>query len=98
MSEMESPSTSSEKPSWVVAVSLGRPDAHALCGFCLFWTVLSPWARLFLLPMGYFGIPEVVCFNVRKSNNFSLCLVLFVFYLRIFPNPKVMEIISCIIL
>lgn len=65
----------------------GRPDAlepltWALA--CPVWllslsTLRSPWASLFILLRGYFGMPEGVCFNVGKFINFFLCVMLGVF-------------------
>lgn len=96
------PSLLRSLPGWLL--SLGGPDAlEPLILPCpvqllSLSTLQSPWASLFMLPMGYFGIPEVVCFHVGKFIGVSLGLVLSVFSLRIFPSPKVVEIISCIIL
>ena len=75
MSEMESPSASSENPSWVAAGSLGEPEPpepfnlgltrHS--AFCLVQTLPSP-VRAFSLVSR--GIPEVLHFNVEKFSTF----------------------------
>lgn len=102
---MKPPSASSEKPSFVAADSLGEPDSPEplnlglITMHCvlLFQTLPPPWASLFILLMVCFGMPEGFHLNVGKFINFPLWLVLVVSYLRIFSNPRVMEIFSCVI-
>ena len=95
MSEMKSPSASSEKPSWVAAGSLGEPDSPEPFNLglamysvlCLVQTLPSPVIAFSLVSR---GIPEVIHFNVEKFPT-SL-LVIIVSSLRVFLSPKVMEI------